>query len=192
MRTRVVVLCLAAWGAASLGAAAQPQGDELVASCTPCHGEKGASSEPTYPNIGGQTAGYLRSVMTWFRSGQYPSDVMGPLVKDFNDAQIAALAKYFASQPWTSAPQKLDPAKVARGLQLATKASCAKCHGTAGATIDQETPRIGGQWEQVLEAQLAMYQGPKIKIPENLMQSRLKGMSADDLAALAAYFGGLK
>src|SRR5512146_2172335 len=136
MKTRVAVLCFAAWGAVCVGASAQPPADQLVASCTPCHGEKGASSEPTYPNIGGQTAGYLGSVMKWFQSGAYPSEDMAPLVKGYTDEQIRSLAKHFASQPWTYAQQKLDPAKIALGQQLAAKSNCAKCHGTAGETVD--------------------------------------------------------
>ena len=89
--------------AAALGAAvsanAQENGRNLAATCAICHGTEGkvAPGAPVIPLAGlsrDQIAGQMRA----FRDGQRPATVMHQIAKGYNDAQIDAIAAWFAAQ----------------------------------------------------------------------------------------------
>ena len=87
----------------SSSALADPLGPDDVAvlagSCTNCHGPAGRS-RGTIPPIAGRPEGELKSVLLAFRDGE-PTDatVMPRIAKAYDDAQIQALAHYFAVIP---------------------------------------------------------------------------------------------
>lgn len=72
---------------------------EKAATCTACHGANGA--KPTLPDaavLAGQYRNYLVQALHEYKSGARKNAVMSVQVKDFTDADIEALAKYFAAQ----------------------------------------------------------------------------------------------
>ena len=91
-----------------LGTAAQAQGAgtkealyvrTLAASCANCHGTDGkAVAGSPVPSLAGLDKTYFVAQMAAFQSGARPATVMHQLSKGFNDAQIQALATYFAAQ----------------------------------------------------------------------------------------------
>ncbi len=75
-----------------------------LASCASCHGATGASAR-AYPLLAGQAAWYLANQMRVFRAGGRGSnqgdkaaDPMVAIARKLNDAQIAAVAAYYAAQ----------------------------------------------------------------------------------------------
>lgn len=91
--------------AAGFGGGAQAQDaaalrlQSLAASCTACHGTDGrAQAEGAMPRIAGLEAGYFAEQMRAFREGRRPATVMHQIAKGYSDAQIDALAAYFAAQ----------------------------------------------------------------------------------------------
>ena len=71
----------------------------LAASCANCHGTDGrVAADSTVSGLAGLNKNYLAAQMNAFKSGARPSTIMQQLSKGFNDAQIDALAAYFAAQ----------------------------------------------------------------------------------------------
>ena len=101
MKNRVLVLCAAA---AMLGAqgAVQAAGDAeagqaKAGTCAGCHGAKGISMVPIYPNLAGQKEQYLVDSMKAYRDGGRDNAIMKPMVGTLSDEDIANLAAYYAS-----------------------------------------------------------------------------------------------
>lgn len=86
-------------GGSTAGAAEPPPGGPPGASsCTGCHAvKKIANSE--IPRIAGRKAQDIVTFMREYRSGAWPSSVMGRIAKGFDDQQIDAIAAWFAAQP---------------------------------------------------------------------------------------------
>lgn len=108
MRTRTIasftmsLLCLA------LSHTAQAQGAEgaqalytrsLAATCANCHGTYGKSAAgASITSLAGLSRAYFVQQMNDFKSGARPATLMHQLSKGYSDAQIDALAGYFAAQ----------------------------------------------------------------------------------------------
>jgi cytochrome c553 len=90
----VVLLC------AAPGALAQDNdARNLAAACAICHGTQGkpASGAPLIP-LAGLPQDHVASQMRAFRDGQRPATVMHQIAKGYSDAQIDAMAAWFAAQ----------------------------------------------------------------------------------------------
>ena len=83
-------LCVMAAAVASPAAAASPSG---ASSCTGCHGTAG----PIGP-LEGRPAAELVAAMAAFRTGEQSATVMGRISKGFSDAEVRAIADWFAAQ----------------------------------------------------------------------------------------------
>jgi len=82
-------------GAAGGQAADAPPG---ASSCTGCHAAQ-RIPDSVIPRIAGRKAGDIVQFMREYRSGAWPSSVMGRIAKGFDDQQIDAIATWFAAQP---------------------------------------------------------------------------------------------
>ena len=80
------------------GPARAAEGPPGESSCTGCHA---ATSIPdsVLPRIAGRKVADIVTAMREYRSGAWPSSVMGRIAKGFNDQQIDAIAAWFAAQP---------------------------------------------------------------------------------------------
>lgn len=91
--------------AAALALAALPSyaqdagGRNLAAGCAICHGTQGKppANAPVIP-LAGLPREHIASQMRAFRDGTRPATVMHQIAKGYNDAQIDAMAAWFASQ----------------------------------------------------------------------------------------------
>ncbi|MEN9538713.1 MAG: Cytochrome subunit of sulfide dehydrogenase [Pseudomonadota bacterium] len=99
----VQLLALLAAAVASLGSpAALAQADALqarsmAASCANCHGTNGRAA-PGMVSLAGYDRAALVKAMADFKSGARPATIMHQLAKGYSDAQIEAIAGYFAAQ----------------------------------------------------------------------------------------------
>jgi cytochrome c553 len=69
--------------------------------CAACHGNKGISMIPMYPNLAGQKEQYLVLQIKAFRDGERKNMVMSAMASGLSDTDIINLSAYYAS---------LDPA----------------------------------------------------------------------------------
>ena len=71
----------------------------LAATCANCHGTQGRAIEGSaVPGLAGLQASYIVEQMNAFKAGTRPATVMHQLAKGYSDAQIEAIAAYFAAQ----------------------------------------------------------------------------------------------
>jgi cytochrome subunit of sulfide dehydrogenase len=71
----------------------------LAATCANCHGTGGvAVPNASVPGLAGMPASYIAEQMKAFKAGTRPATVMHQLAKGYSDAQIEAIAAYFAAQ----------------------------------------------------------------------------------------------
>ena len=78
-------------------AADPPPGRVKAQACIPGHGALGVSTAPDAPNLAGQPATYTETQLKAFRSGARKHEVMNVVAKPLSDADIEALAGWFAS-----------------------------------------------------------------------------------------------
>jgi sulfide dehydrogenase cytochrome subunit len=69
-----------------------------ASSCTGCHAAQ-RIPDSVIPRIAGRKASDIVQFMREYRSGAWPSTVMGRIAKGFDDQQIDAIAAWFAAQP---------------------------------------------------------------------------------------------
>jgi sulfide dehydrogenase cytochrome subunit len=89
-----VSIGLAPTGPAAAAARELPAG---AASCTGCHPANAGVDTPM-PRLNGRNAAELVEQMQAFRAGQRNATVMGRIAKGFSDAEIQAIAAWYAQQ----------------------------------------------------------------------------------------------
>ncbi|MDO6425944.1 cytochrome c [Thalassotalea sp. 1_MG-2023] len=72
-------------------------GKEKSAVCSTCHGDKGISAAPNYPNLAGQKEQYLIKQLKEFKSGVREDTIMASMVMPLSEEDIINLAAYYAS-----------------------------------------------------------------------------------------------
>jgi cytochrome c553 len=105
----------------SLKAGAAPVGKapaKVAELCVTCHGADGVGIAPMYPTLSGQHADYLERALHDYRDGGRKNPVMSAFVAGLTDAEIKALAAYYAEQR-----PALNTAKHAMWFEQEEKAS---------------------------------------------------------------------
>lgn len=95
--SRILLAALAAGALAGPAAADVAAGRELAGTCRVCHGLDGVGTNPTIPNIGGQSEQYLVKQMEDFREGRRENEQMSIIAQGLSDEDIGALAAYYAA-----------------------------------------------------------------------------------------------
>lgn len=163
----------------------------IAITCNNCHGANGISAGGAMPSIGGQPAPYLEAVMKEFRDGSRHSTAMGRLLKGYNDEELAALAKFYERKLWVKSGETSAAALTTKGAKLHAD-RCAGCHGDKADKTFQRMPRLAGQRTDFIELELSKYAEKSLKAPSKVMRNMVKGLSAEDLHALAAFYGSQK
>jgi sulfide dehydrogenase cytochrome subunit len=72
----------------------------LASACAICHGTEGRPAEGSVlPALAGRNEREIVEAMTAFKEGKRQATVMHQIAKGYSDAEIAAVAAYFARQP---------------------------------------------------------------------------------------------
>jgi cytochrome subunit of sulfide dehydrogenase len=79
------------------GAARGAEPPPGAASCSGCHAAS-ARVDTAVPRLIGRSATELAAGMQAFKSGQKPGTVMGRIAKGYSDAEIQAIADWYATQ----------------------------------------------------------------------------------------------
>lgn len=173
-------------------------GKQKAATCVVCHGPDGNSNNPTWPNLAGQHAEYLRKQLRDFRAGHRKNDQMAPMAMGLSDQDIDDLAVYYASlAPRTgqARPENLDAGERLYRAGDASKglASCMACHGPAGAGNPAANyPRINAQHARYTILQLKAFKAEERANDRNGIMRDIAGrMSNDSIEAVADYLQGL-
>lgn len=95
----VLVLSLALATTAGIAQAADAaKGKAKAATCAGCHGAKGVSNSPLWPNLAGQKEAYILKQLKDFKSGARKNDggQMKPMVAPLSEDDMKNLAAYFS------------------------------------------------------------------------------------------------
>lgn len=91
--------------------------DNNIAACVQCHGPGGIGVGPTFPALAGLPANYLRQqLMDWKQESRDPGplSLMGDIARRMSEAQIDAVADYFAALPDTAQSRDASAVKGAK------------------------------------------------------------------------------
>lgn len=95
----LAVFAVVAFFVTTPAAADGGRGAELAQTCVQCHGAFGADPIANNPILAGQHRKYLLYTLRAYQSGLRANAIMKPLLADMTDADLQALAAYFARQP---------------------------------------------------------------------------------------------
>lgn len=172
------------FGTMPVSAADIAAGEQKAETCSGCHGPKGKSSNPQWPNLAGQQSNYIINQLNAFKDGTRNNPVMQPMAANLSDEDIANLAAYYSTQKPESAGG--DSTLIKTGQAKASM--CLGCHGPS-AEGNGQFPRLAGQHPEYLVQQLKSFKEGSRKAGP--MQAITANLSEEDFQALAAYFGSL-
>jgi len=175
-------------------------GQAKTATCAACHGMDGNSPSNQYPKIAGQHEEYIARQITLFKTHKRENAVMMGFVATMSDQDMHDIGAYFASK--SSLPGVADAKLVQRGEALyrgGDKAlgvpGCMACHGPDGrGNPGAGYPQLAGQYADYVTAKLKDFAAGKGYSDDErgkIMATVVKGLSEQDIAALASYVEGL-
>jgi cytochrome c553 len=178
-----------------LAAESQLRAQRLAATvCATCHGARGVSTQPKFPQLAGQNANYLAAQLKAFRA-QTRGDpdaisYMWGMASQLDDETIAALAAYYAAQhPKPSGGG--SPALIASGRDVFEKGipsegvpACSSCHGHDAHGL-QDFPRLAGQHAQYVLKQIASFQSNMRNVA--IMHGVAQNLREPEMQAVAAF-----
>ena len=122
-----------------------------------------------------------------FREELRKSEQMLPVVKGMKDAEIVQLAAHFSKLPAKAMEaDKPDPKLMKAGVEKAKALRCGICH-LSDFRGQNQIPRLAGQRESYLEAEMRAYRDGKRTGGDTIMAATLYGVSDADLKALAHF-----
>lgn len=96
-RVFLVSIAVAAGSAASAGE--KPSLGDVIVQCAACHGADGIAKSADVPHLAGQQELYLLNQIKAFRSGRRPHKEMRFMSRLLTEAEMAAIARHYASMP---------------------------------------------------------------------------------------------
>jgi cytochrome c553 len=165
--------------------------------CASCHGPRGVSVSPAFPNLAGQTAEYVETQLKAFRDHSRADPMaeafMWGMASQLSDATISDLATYYAAQP-PARKSRTDPALVRageaiflQGVPAIAVIACQTCHG-AQAQGNATIPRLADQHAEYIVKQLVLFKSElRADASAPIMHAESHGMTFDQMEAVAAY-----
>jgi cytochrome c553 len=159
-----------------------------IKQCVSCHGENGATLQPTFPILSGQHFYYLYVQLKDFKSGLRKNEIMGPIASQLEKSQMKLLAKYFSEQNWPNIGYRTSSAAEIQG-EIATGAGqCVQCH-LGGYEGDSRIPRLAGQHPEYLLKTMTDFKY-KNRLNSAAKSSLFVSYSEDDIKAMSEYLAG--
>ncbi|MCG6887307.1 MAG: cytochrome c4 [Proteobacteria bacterium] len=201
MKLKIVLSLLASFVIASSAQAAgnAKAGQDKAQACFACHGVNGNASNPVWPKLAGQNAGYLLKQLQDFKSSKQRTDpLMAGQVASLSEQDMEDLAAFFAAQkPTIGTADEVDfetGQRIYRGGNKVTGvAACMACHGPAGAgNPAARFPMLSGQNADYTVKQLKAFRSADRSNDAGKMMQNIAGNMTDkEIAAVASYMQGL-
>jgi cytochrome c553 len=164
-------------------------GKAKAQTCFACHSENGISISPDIPNLAAQPPLSITYQLIQFRGQQRKGGGMEAITMILSDQDIRDIAAYYAELP--APPAKSGNAdKIAKGQQIAGAQYCNSCHGPQ-LQGQKHIARLAGQSPEYVTTQLKnIRSGARIDM-DGTMGSAARGLSDEDIEALASYAASL-
>lgn len=206
------ILALAAMLSATVAIAAEPpfKGDAAKAQdivnqvCAACHAADGNSQIAVNPKLAGQIPEYLYKQLANFKAAagkkaERENPVMAGMVANLSVEDMHNLAAYFAGQAAKPGAAKskdlvaLGQRIYRGGIAGEGVAACASCHGSNGAGMPAQYPRLSGQNAEYVDTQLKAFRiGARANDTNATMRGVAGRLSDREIAAVADYIAGLR
>jgi cytochrome c553 len=160
-------------------------GEKKAQLCILCH--KPSDMVSGVPLLEGQPASYLVTAITAYKTGRRKDAVMNANVANLSNADIRDISDYFASRPFPSRTQKLEPGKVSAGEKLVGEMKCSSCH-TPNFHATALIPRLAGQTYWYLTVQMAAFRDGRRDLPPGMPVLK----DATDIENAASYLASLQ
>ncbi|HVK54102.1 MAG TPA: c-type cytochrome [Burkholderiales bacterium] len=176
------------------------KGQQTVAQvCAACHGADGNSASPANPSLAGQSAAYISTQLSYFKTGVRKSPVMQGFAAALSPQDMTNVGAYFEKQAPKPQAAK-DKTLAVQGEKLYRAGNtdkgvpaCTACHGPNGAGIPAQFPRVAGQYADYTLAQLKAYSsGERASGNAAVMRGVAAKLSEQEMKALAEYIAGLR
>ncbi len=198
-KTLIAVCAMLALTGVSVAAGDAKAGKTKAVNCAGCHGLNGNSTNPAWPKLAGQHAGFIAKQLADFKSGKTRSDpLMAGQVANLSQQDMDDLGAYFASQTGSqgAADEKLAVAgaKLYRGgNKKKGVAACIACHGPTGAgNPAAKFPKLSGQHAAYVEKAMKDFRsGNRNNDMNKMMRNIAEKMSDKEIKAVASYISGL-
>ena len=190
----VAVAVVALTGGSAWAADESAAIDLIRRECSSCHGARGISVSPTFPNLAGQQAPYLEAQLKAFRDRSrgdpHAQAFMWGMAAQLTDTTIAEIAAFFATQP-PAKGKPAEPAEIAAGQKIFEEGiaaqqvpPCQSCH-LKNAEGNAVFPRLAGQHRSYLEKQLEVFATGLRANP--IMHENAKNLTALQISQVAAF-----
>jgi cytochrome c553 len=168
--------------------------DLVTRVCSTCHGPRGVSISPMFPNLAGQQVVYLETQLKAFRdrsrADPHAQAFMWGMAAQLTDAAITEIAAYYAAQPPAPGkPAGRDETAAGKkifeeGIPAQQVPPCQSCHGDKAAG-NGPFPRLAGQHRPYLERQLAAFISNARA--NEIMHANAKDLTALQISQIAAF-----
>jgi cytochrome c553 len=168
--------------------------DLVTRVCSTCHGPRGVSISPMFPNLAGQQVVYLETQLKAFRdrsrADPHAQAFMWGMAAQLTDAAITEIAAYYAAQPPAPGkPAGRDETAAGKkifeeGIPAQQVPPCQSCHGDKAAG-NGPFPRLAGQHRPYLERQLAAFISNARA--NEIMHATAKDLTALQISQIAAF-----
>lgn len=181
------------------GEALYVNGDSVrsLPACVSCHGAAGNSTIAQNPKLAGQHEAYVYKQLSNFKGTDRNNAIMTPYAKAMTEDDMKNVAAYLDLQmPKQGAAKNKDMVEIGKkiyraGIAEKNVAACAGCHSPNGAGIPAQFPRLAGQHQDYIAAQLTNFRsGARKNSPQ--MTTIAKRMSDEEITAVSDYVAGLK
>lgn len=159
-------------------------GKKVAAVCANCHGHQNGQAILEVPYLDGQNPAYLVEQVRQFSQGARKNTFMEGILKAVNRDEMVGMVLFYEKEKLP--PRKpQDPALLAKGRAYYERI-CINCHQADGHG-NERLPRIAGQHFGYVDLTLKRYRdGSSLRSDAN-MAFVTKGMSDQDIQAVATY-----
>ncbi len=178
-------------------------GAKVAQTCAACHGLDGNATTDQFPKLAAQHVDYLVKQLHDYQPGKdgkprRVNPIMNGIAATLSAEQIRDVAIYYSRQPLKPAFSPKGGKDLALGQSIWMAGirdrqvpACAACHGPGGAGMASRYPRIGGQWNAYLDAQLQLFRNDRrTNSPE--MHDIASRMTDKQITAVADFAAGLR
>lgn len=177
-------------------AAAVAEGDKYASvrdslqTCFTCHGENGASTIGTFPNLAGQEFYYMYVQLKDMKKKLRNSPVMSPIVANIEKADLKLMAEFFSEQPWPETSYTIDEQRAKTARLVADAGQCAACH-LGSMKGNSRVPRLANQHPEYMKNTMQDFKnGVRMNAPA--MNSLFKTFSDQEIQDIADYLASFK
>jgi cytochrome subunit of sulfide dehydrogenase len=191
-----VLMLVALAAAPQLRAAETP---EQVEVCAACHGVSAPSPYPSVPTIHGLPEVVLDNAMYDFRAtirpcrkvdcgtaADCPQIDFCAIIAQLSDEEIAALARWYSSQPYAPAGEPWDARLAKRGHDLHV-AQCESCHAGGGRISVDQASILRGQPKDYLRTAMEDFRAER-RVAVAEMHVHLSGFTDEELTSLIEFY----